>query len=254
MKRHGQHPSQTHSTANLFRSKFDRRAFLRLGAAGTFGSLPLRNAKEKPPTMNTVTKTRRRSSAALCLLLLAPAVALAQQAPSAATRLNELGPENSQLAQRAGTWDVTETVWDGPKAAPVVTTGLVAERRIIGSLLQEEIRPPADASGKDIMRMDLLTFNRVEGRWDYVSFDIRAPVGLMPAWSSVRGDGATIDLTFAPFAVAGPGTEVTGQLLRMEQVIKYEGPDREVKDQYFMLADGTGTKWLAHRYAYVRRP
>jgi hypothetical protein len=39
----------------------------------------------------------------------------------------------------------------------------------------------------------------------------------------------------------------------MEQIIRYETPDRDVKEQYFTLADGTGTKWLAHRYAYARR-
>ena len=190
----------------------------------------------------------------LGLILFIPAVSLAQQAPSAATRLNELGPENSQLAERVGIWDVTETVWGAPNTAPVVTTGLVAERRMMGSLLQEFIRPPADEAHKDIRRTDLLTFNRVEGRWGYVSFDTRAPVGLMPAWSSGRGDGTTVELTFAPFAFVGTGTEVTGQMLRMEQIITYQGFDRDTKDQYFTLADGTGTKKLAHRYAYVRRP
>ena len=75
----------------------------------------------------------------------------------------------------------------------------------------------------------------------------------MPAWSSVRGDGATIELTFAPFAFVGTGAEVTGQMLRMEQVIRLQDADHDVKDQYFTMADGTGTKWLAHRYAYVRR-
>ena len=35
-------------------------------------------------------------------------IALAQQAPSAATRMNELGPENAPMAQRVGIWDVVE--------------------------------------------------------------------------------------------------------------------------------------------------
>ncbi len=212
--------------------------------------------KEEATVMHATTRIYCGGHVALWLglILLIPTVALAQQAPSAATRLNELGPENSQMAFRVGIWDVTETVWGAPDAAPVVTTGLVAERRMMGSLLQEFIRPPADDAHKDIKRTDLLTFNRVEGRWDYVSFDTRAPVGLMPAWSSVRGDGTTVELIFAPFAFVGTGTEVTGQMLRMEQVITYQGPDRDTKDQYFTLADGTGTKKLAHRYAYVRRP
>ena len=183
-----------------------------------------------------------------------PAAALAQGGPpSASVRLNELGPENQAMAQRAGLWDMTETVWDRPGAAPVTTTGLVAERRMIGSMFQEFLRPADDTAGRAIKRIDYLHFNRVEGRWDYVSMEMRAPVGIMSAWSFERGENARIDLTFAPFAVAGPEADVTGQMLRMTQTITYAEPDREVKDQFFMLADGTGTKWLAHRYAYVRR-
>jgi len=43
-------------------------------------------------------------------------------------------------------------------------------------------------------------------------------------------------------------------MTRMEQVIIRQDADHEVKDQYFTPADGTGTKWLAKRYSYVRRP
>ncbi|CAA9544880.1 MAG: hypothetical protein AVDCRST_MAG87-391 [uncultured Thermomicrobiales bacterium] len=175
-------------------------------------------------------------------------------AMSASDRMNELGPENGMIALRAGLWDVTETRWPAPGAAPVTTTGLVAERVIMGSLLQEFLRPPSDTAHNDVKRTDLLSFNRVEGRWKYVSFDTRAPVGLMPALSAVPGDGSSIEIVFEPFAITGPGTQVTGQMLRMEQTIRYEGPDRDVKEQYFTLADGTGRKWLAHQYAYVRRP
>jgi hypothetical protein len=65
-------------------------------------------------------------------------------AASAAERMNELGPENAAMAAYAGLWDVTETVWDKPGGNPVTTTGLVAERRMIGSYLQEFIRPASD--------------------------------------------------------------------------------------------------------------
>ena len=180
-------------------------------------------------------------------------VASAQQAPSAAQRLNEPGPEARALAQRAGLWDVTETLWDRPGATPTVTTGLVAERHMVGTVLQEFVRPADDTAGKDTRRIDYLYFNQVEGRWDYVSMDMRAPVGIMPAWSYDRGEGARIELAFAPLTRAGTGPEVTGQMLRMFQVITYGEPDRDVKDQFFVLADGTGTKWLAHQYAYKRR-
>ncbi len=75
----------------------------------------------------------------------------------------------------------------------------------------------------------------------------------MPAWSTDAGDGSTIEIVFVPFAVAGVGADPTGQLLRMRQLIRFQGPDSDVKDQYFTLADGTGHTWLAHQYAYTRR-
>lgn len=171
----------------------------------------------------------------------------------AAVRLNERGPQNEMIARRVGLWNVTETVWDHPGAQPVATTDLVAERTMMGSLLQEFLRRPADTAHTDINRTDLLTFNRLQARWDYVSFDARSPVGLMPASSSAAGDGTTVDLVFAPFAIPGAGVEASGQLLRMEQSIIYQDEDHDVKNQYFTVADGSGTKWLAHRYEYARQ-
>ena len=83
-------------------------------------------------------------------------------AASASERLNERGPENAAMAAYAGLWDITETVWDKPGGNPVTTTGLVAERRMIGSYLQEFIRPASDTSSQDIKRIDYLSFQRVE--------------------------------------------------------------------------------------------
>ena len=181
-----------------------------------------------------------------------PAAAFAQQPTSAAARMNELGPENSQMAQRVGVWDVTETVWDTPNSAPVVTTGLVAERRMVGQMLQETLRSASDPS-KKILRMDYLSFNRVEGRWEYVSIETRAAVGLMTAQSYERAENGRIVIVFQPFALPGAGAEVTGQMLRMKQEFINQSADRDVKDQYFTLADGNGKSWLGHQYAYVRR-
>ena len=183
----------------------------------------------------------------------APAIARAQSQPPAVERMNQLGAENQALVARTGMWDVTETNWTAPGAEPVVSTGLVAERKMIGSILQEIIRSAPGTERASINRLDYLTFNRVEGRWDYVSMDARVPVGIMPAWSFDRGEPGDIVVQFAPFAVAGPGQDVAGQLLRMDQVITWQGPDRESKDQHFIMADGRGTTWLAHRYAYARR-
>jgi hypothetical protein len=179
--------------------------------------------------------------------------ARAQSLEPAGLRMNEPGPENEAMAKRAGFWDLTETVWERPGAPPIVTTNLVAERRMIGTMFQEILRPANEPGSGKVRRIDYLHFNRVEGRWDYVSMDMSAPVGIMSAWSFDRGENARIDITFAPFSVPGPAADVTGQMLRMTQTITYSEPDQDVKDQYFLLADGTGTKWLAHRYEYKRR-
>ncbi|TXC72234.1 hypothetical protein FSB78_15740 [Sphingomonas ginsenosidivorax] len=145
---------------------------------------------------------------------------------------------------------MTETVWGTPNAQPVISGNLVAERRLVGNLLEESLRA---ASGGAVLRRDFLTFNRIEGRWEYMSFDTRAAVGMMTAQSLGREKNGTIALVFQPFALPGEGAG-QGQMLRMRQEIVRIGPDHIVKDQYFTLADGLGGEWLAHRYDAVRRP
>lgn len=108
-----------------------------------------------------------------------------------------------------------------------------------------------DSAKNEIKRTDLLTFKRIEGRLHYVSFDARDPLGLIPAWSIVKGDGKSID--FYPMALTGSGKMITGQMLRMDQKVRFISPTEEVKDQYFTLADGTGTRWLSHQYSYKRK-
>ncbi len=101
-----------------------------------------------------------------------------------------------------------------------------------------------------MLPLDYLMYERTEGRWNYVSMDIRVPAGIMPAWSFDRGTPDHIALTFQPFAHGGAAA---GQMLRREQVIARQDAAHDTKDQRFLPADGTGTSWLAHRYAYVRR-
>lgn len=178
---------------------------------------------------------------------------VAQAGMSANDRLIQLGPDGKALAQRAGTWDVAFTTWDMPGTAPVTTTGLVAEREMIGPMLQEKLHTVSGAPGPAWTRVDNLTFNRTEGRWDYMSMDSRAAAGLMSAWSLDHDPAERIFVSFLPFALAGNGPNVTGQMMRMEQIITATDADHETKDQYFTPADGIGTKWLSKRYSYTRR-
>ena len=209
-----------------------------------------------------VSTSKRLAMTALALLPgLAAAQALAPANPSAAPparvdaagELLALGPEGQALAKRAGTWDVTFTSWAKPGADPVTVTGLVAERQIIGPMLQEILRPAPGASIPPFTRVDDLTFNRIEGRWDYMSMDTRVANGLMVAWSLDHDPGERIFVSFQPFATAGSGPDVSGRMTRMEEIITRQDADHDQKDQYFTPADGVATKWLAKRYSYTRR-
>lgn len=175
-------------------------------------------------------------------------------APAAASaRMNAPGPDAAALALRAGRWDVIETSWASPGATPDIVKGQIAERRMVGLYLQEVLHPAGLADAAHASRLDYLGFNRVTSRWEYLSLDTRAPVGLMPAWSFDHDPVTRIRVQFDAIALPGGGAAVTGQLLRMEEIIEQAGPNAETKDQYFILADGSGARWLAYRYAYVRR-
>ena len=201
----------------------DRRNAVRLTLAGLFAA-------------GSVVRTPSSASAAL----------------TASERLNQPGPEARLLARRTGRWVVTETAWATAAAPPVTTTGLVADRHMIGALLQEVIGRAGEGVAQDLRRTDLLSFNRLEGRWGYVSFDTRGPDGIMVAWSRDAGETGTIAIDFAPFANPRPGLEAVGQFLRLDQVIRFIDRDHDVKEQFFEPADGSGARWLGHRYAYVR--
>jgi hypothetical protein len=96
-----------------------------------------------------------------------------------------------------------------------------------GGRAGEFIRPASSTSSQDIKRIDYLSFQRVEGRWKYVSIEMRPPVGIMPAYSFDRGDAAGVLLVRA---VRDHGRWVRrgGQMLRMNTVVTRDGPDRDV--------------------------
>lgn len=173
----------------------------------------------------------------------------ASNANLVAPQLNASGTEGRMLAAQVGAWIITETSWETPDAQPLVTNNLIADRRMIGNLLEETL---STQSNPTVLRRDFLTFNRVEGRWEYMSFDTRAAVGMMTAQSYGAEVGGKIELVFQPFAMPTSGA-TTGQMLRMRQLIIRDGDDHVIKDQYFTPADGRGEEWLAHRYDASRR-
>ncbi|CAN7474201.1 hypothetical protein LJR066_003024 [Acidovorax sp. LjRoot66] len=178
----------------------------------------------------------------------------AADAQSVMDKLNEFGPEAKALVQRAGIWDVTITNWEKPGATPTVQTGLVAERRMIGPMLEEVLRTVPGAPGAAFTRADFLTFNKQEGRWQYMSMDGRVPDGMMVAYSIDPDPEQRIFMSFLPFASPNIiGDIAIGQFWRMEQVITRQDADHEVKDQYFTLAGSAPVKWRGISYSYTRR-
>jgi hypothetical protein len=192
-------------------------------------------------------------TASALALLAGPA--FAQQGPATATAIEQMqvpGPEAQALAKRAGLWDVTITFRPSPEAKPIVSDGLIAERKMVGLFLEETIKPGPGSSQADFRRISYLTYSRVEGRWQYVSLDTRFPAGLMPAYSPDRGVDGKITFQFESLAFAGFGQNVEGWMLRSDYVILPHTDDVEVAQQHWTRADGSERHWLAVEYRYTR--
>jgi hypothetical protein len=188
------------------------------------------------------------------LVLSSPSIGSTQPAqPSAAERMSRPGPEEAMLQRQTGTWEVTASLWPAPGAPPMVSKGVVAERTMIGSILQEVMSPAPGSQTPDFRRLDYLNFDRVEGRWKYVSMDTRFPVSIMPARSFGPAKDGKIVVQFEPQGFVGFGGEVEGRYMISDMAISSPDPDRMVKEQHVTMADGTGRSWLFVRYEYVRR-
>ena len=173
--------------------------------------------------------------------------------PGAAARLNELGPESKILSQDVGTWEVTATLQPTPDAKPIVTSHLVAERVMVGAYLQETMHPDATSKDPAFTRLDYLYYDRVEGRWQYVSMDTRLPVGIMPATTFDHGSDKSLTFEFAPLGFVGMAETVEGSMMRSNMVITRDGKNHMMKEQHWIKADGTGREWTAVKYDYKRK-
>ncbi len=124
---------------------------------------------------------------------------------------------------------------------------------MVGSYLQETMHPATDAKVPPFTRLDYLTYDRVEGRWQYVSMDTRMPVGIMPAMSFDHGNDRTVTFEFTPLGFVGMTDAVEGTMLRSNMVITRDGKNHMTKEQHWIRADGTGREWLGVKYDYRRK-
>ena len=83
--------------------------------------------------------------------------------------------------------------------------------------------------------------------------DTRLPVSIMPARSFGPAEDRTLRLQFEPLGFVGFGEEVGGTLMQSDMLITTQPPDRELKQQHFIVADGTARQWLAVQYEYRRQ-
>jgi hypothetical protein len=182
-----------------------------------------------------------------------PAPTAPDAPPAALARMQEPGPEAKNLAQRVGSWDVTMTLRLTPDAKPLISKGLLAERRMIGLFLEERMSPAPGSGVPDFQRIAYLHYNGVEGRWQYVSLDTRFPAGVMPAHSFDKTFSPKLTLEFDAIGFVGLGQEVEGRLVRSNFVIALDGKNHERHTQVWVQADGTGNRWPAVEYEFTRR-
>jgi Protein of unknown function (DUF1579) len=173
------------------------------------------------------------------------------QRPLTTQRLLEPGPQAQQLAREVGSWDVTMRLWPTAGAKPVVVGGLVAERTMMGLYLSETLRPAPGSGAPDFRRVDDLTYDSLQARWEYVSMDTRAPIGIMFArgFEGERGADA-ITVFFDNFANPGIGPGI-GEMVRARHVDTRVDDNHTFKRQYWTRVGAP--EWLAIEYAYTRQ-
>jgi hypothetical protein len=181
-------------------------------------------------------------------------VSTTEAAPGAAQRLSQPGAEDRELAAESGRWNVVSTLWLEPDAKPIVSSGVVADRTMIGNYQQEVMQPAPGSKGQDFRRVAYLHYFRVAGCWQYVSMDTRFPVGIMPAKTCEKARDGKLTLEFDSLPFVGLGAAVEGRTINSNLEIVRDGPNHELIRQYWTRADGTGRRWLAVQYEYTRKP
>jgi hypothetical protein len=173
---------------------------------------------------------------------------------AANSKMLDQGPEGDRLQKLAGLWDVTMTLKLAPDAQPQITKGLVAERTMHGLYLEERMHPAAGSSIPAFERIDYLTWDPVQTRWEYASMDSRVPVGIMFGRgfdrASGRGVGPASEITVYFDNFANPGFGEPGSVMRARHVDYLESNDHHVKQQYWTRLGAP--EWLAVEYVYTR--
>jgi hypothetical protein len=163
------------------------------------------------------------------------------------------------LAQMLGKWTVTERMWSGPGAAPIALPDATAQRRIVGDSLIEETMVAVNGSKSSFTRIADLNFNAVTHRFEYFSWDSRAPQVMSEKSRDIAGVAGGSDQRAVEL---DGGTFLAPQWGKLKNAsFKYRlelGPiqhDRQVVQLYFTPQSGPSTtEFLAFEYVYEKHP
>jgi hypothetical protein len=163
------------------------------------------------------------------------------------------------LAQMVGKWAVTERMWSGPDAAPIALPNATAERRIVGDSLIEETMVAASGSKKSFTRIADLNFNVVTHKFEYFSWDSRAPQVMS---EKSRGDTALTGGSDQRAVTLYGGTFVAPQWGKLRNAsFKYRlvlgriEHSRQIVQLYLTPQFGSSTtEFLAFEYVYEKHP
>lgn len=141
------------------------------------------------------------------MLNLLPISVSAQE--TAAGRLASPGEEHAWMEPLVGNWAVEMLVYPGPGADPIVSTDVEATREFVldGRYIREELR--GTVFGNPSARDGVLGYNRLEGRFEWVTQDTFEP-GQMAYFG--RGDADSSGWSmWGESTEAGFGEEPTGR-------------------------------------------
>lgn len=162
------------------------------------------------------------------------------------------------ITHMVGKWTVTERMWPGPNAAPIMLPDAMATRRSVGNSLIEETMVAARGSKSSFTRIADLNFNIVTHQFEYFSWDSRAP----QVMSEKSRGGAALAGGSDQHAIALYGdTFLAPQWGKLKNVsFKYRlvlgqiQHGRQIVQLYFTPQSGSSTsEFLAFEYVYEKQ-
>jgi len=182
-------------------------------------------------------------------------VVRAQASPDADAEVGTsapLGPELDLFRPLVGDWTVERRLWTTADAEPTTLPPAIARRRMIQDVFLEEVMEPAPGSDQPpFTRTAFLSFNDLNGRYEYVSLDSSYPPMMFEtAFDNTLTNGNTIKVYHDAFVSPGFDPGSAGQLLKQRRDFTVESADRVIMTQYW--TPPSGEEYLGLETLYTR--